>query len=191
MKQLGEKLRANLFDNAVQEYNTGKYSIAELAKMHTVSTGKMYYFLKDSGCVFIRNWRKKMSAESREKIRKAKKGRKFTEEHRKAISESKSSIYNGLNGWGHTKKMKNGYILAYAPTHPKAGKTGYILLHRAIVEFQIGRYLNDDEVVHHMNHIRDDNRIENLIIMKKHDHMSMHMKERHEKRRNATLTACL
>lgn len=59
------------------------------------------------------------------------------------------------------------------------------MLHTVLMERHIGRYLNDDEVVHHINHDRKDNRIENLQLMKKKEHMSMHMKERHEKRRRS------
>jgi hypothetical protein len=75
-------------------------------------------------------------------------------------------------------------VLAYVPEHPKAHRDGYLQLHVVLMEQCIGRYLEDDEVVHHINHKRDDNRIENLLLMNKHEHMSMHMEERYAKRRN-------
>jgi hypothetical protein len=38
------------------------------------------------------------------------------------------------------------------------------------MERMLGRYLGTDEVVHHMNHIRNDNRSENLILLDRLDH---------------------
>ena len=61
----------------------------------------------------------------------------------------------------------NGYIWLYKPDHPFAIKTSpkrYILEHRFVMEQKIGRYLNKGEVIHHINGIRDDNRIENLVL---------------------------
>ena len=55
--------------------------------------------------------------------------------------------------------------------------------HILVMERKIGRPLLQNEVVHHINHIRNDNRIENLLLMDKHEHMSMHMKERWAERR--------
>ena len=46
--------------------------------------------------------------------------------------------------------------------------------HRYIMEKHIGRKLKSFEVVHHMNHDRLDNRIENLEIMSKSDHSRYH-----------------
>ena len=166
------------------KYNTGQFPISVLSKEYGISKGKMYYLLRDAGCHFTRKRRKPVSDEERNRKSMAMKGRIITEKARKAIGEANSCDYNGLNGYGHTKQHNGGYILAYAPHHPNAHKDGYVMLHTILMERLIGRYLNHDEVVHHINHNKADNRMENLMLMTKHEHSSMHMKERHEKRRN-------
>ena len=107
-----------------------------------------------------------------------------SESTRRKLSEAKKCHYNGFNGVGHLKQRSDGYISAYAPDHPNARADGYVMLHTIVMEQSIGRYLRKDEVVHHINHQRNDNRLENLALMTIHDHMSMHMKERYAKRRN-------
>ena len=84
---------------------------------------------------------------------------------------------------GHEKKRTDGYIKVYVPDHPNCTADGYVMKHILVVERAIGRYLTEKECVHHINHIRDDNRIENLKLMTISEHMSMHTKERYEKRR--------
>lgn len=84
---------------------------------------------------------------------------------------------------GHEKKRGDGYIKVYVPNHPHCTSDGYVMKHILVIEQALGRYLTDKECVHHVNHIRDDNRLENLRLMTKSAHMSMHMKERHENRR--------
>lgn len=84
---------------------------------------------------------------------------------------------------GHEKKRSDGYIKVYVPNHPNCTADGYVMKHILVIERSIGRYLTEEECVHHINHIRDDNRPENLMLMTISEHMSMHMKERHAKRR--------
>jgi len=73
----------------------------------------------------------------------------------------------------------NGYVMVRIPEHPAAkNNSGYVLKHRLVMEKHIGRYLVDGEVVHHMNHDKQDNRIENLMIMTLGEHTSYHNTQR-------------
>lgn len=65
-------------------------------------------------------------------------------------------------------KIKNsqGYILLKCenPNHPRKTQNGYILEHVLVIEQKIDRHVLESETVHHINGIRDDNRIENLEL---------------------------
>jgi hypothetical protein len=157
-----------------------------------MATGKVFKIFKEYGLesrpIGMIPGKYHLNSARREAISKRMKGTKRTDEQKKRLSEAKKSIYNGFNGHGHTKLRNDGYVACYAPLHPHSTREGYVLLHRVIMERHIGRYMERDEVAHHLNGKRDDNRIENLLLMREKEHMSMHMKKRYEERRGLSLT---
>lgn len=179
----------DMTERILEDYRTGSYTVKALSEKYGISAGKVYYMLRDAGCEFSRKWRHPMPEETRERYRVIHKGRKFSAEHCRNISEGKASKFDGMNGYGKPKKTANGYVIVHAPKHPRAHKDGYVFFHTVLMERAIGRYLYENEVVHHINHVRDDNRLENLQLMDKHEHMSMHTRENNIKRRNDLSTA--
>ena len=67
---------------------------------------------------------------------------------------------------------RSGYVVEWCPTHPKASQGTYFQ-HRLVMECHLGRFLTAQERVHHRNHDRADNRIENLEL---HSSQSEHLK---------------
>lgn len=82
----------------------------------------------------------------------------------------------------------DGYIRVRIPDHPNCDSAGYVLEHRYVMSLHLGRPLEPQEVVHHINGDKTDNRIENLELMETN---SAHRKE-HGKRltRNQIQVPC-
>ena len=118
------------------------------------------------------NLGRKISDETKAKMSKAHKGVKKSKQHRENIRKSK--IREKSKWWnGGKTKDKFGYIHIYNPEHPHAVNK-YVLEHRLIMESHIGRTLYKKEVVHHINKIKDDNRIENLLLFENNKEHLLH-----------------
>lgn len=72
--------------------------------------------------------------------------------------------------------MKMGkYLCEYKPDHPKATSEGYVYTHIIKAEEKLGRYLKENECVHHIDENKYNNALDNLIVFKtKADHTAYH-----------------
>lgn len=76
-------------------------------------------------------------------------------------SSSKKSVIAGKEPKRY--KSSQGYITMFVPDHPR-NKRHIVQEHILVMEEYLGRYLVAGETVHHINGIRDDNRLENLEL---------------------------
>jgi hypothetical protein len=65
---------------------------------------------------------------------------------------------------GGVVRSESGYVVEYAPDHPRANMGRYVKQHHLVMERALERYLLPGESVHHRNGVRDDNRLENLEL---------------------------
>jgi len=124
-----------------------------------------------------------------------KKGRLYTknfccrnhldEWNRKRMSEfnQTGNPLNSTEGWtaerraeSRRRNLGKGENRAYKKVYGKHA-------HRVVAEMILGRGLLPDEVVHHKNGDRTDNRPENIDVMTRAGHASLHMREYWARRR--------
>lgn len=127
----------------------------------------------------------KMAKIMRKKRKQARLGKKLSEKTKEKIGEANKK-------WEHPKgnkhpcwkggriKHSNGYVLIHKPEHPFSDHHGYIPEHRLVMEAHLGRYLKKDEIPHHINGKKDDNRIENLELTTTKKHYKHHPKKRNK-----------
>lgn len=92
------------------------------------------------------------------------------------VKDNPTSFKKGMTPWnkGNSKPYLDVNIGYY-----KISVNGTDMkYHRYVVEKHIGRILTEDEIVHHINHNKLDNRIENLQVMTRSEHMKLHHREK-------------
>lgn len=99
--------------------------------------------------------------------------------YKKGLLKSPQWDRTGENNpfWRGGRVNHSGYVRVLSPDHPNKDKHGYVFEHRLVAEKMLGRYLLPTEAVHHINHVRDDNRPENLKVMDSRDHWKLHKTE--------------
>jgi len=133
-----------------QKYTIEKLSMNNIAKLCSVDLTLIEY------------WMKKLCVKTRTKSNA-----------RKLYLSKNPQAMKGKNHprWtGGGRREGYDYIYVYQPNHPDATHAGYVLEHRLVMEKKLGRRLIKDEIVHHINGVRNDNRSENLLLETKRSH---------------------
>jgi HNH endonuclease len=91
---------------------------------------------------------------------------KYCRQHQQQPRGNKSSA------WKTGRISTHGYVFLYAPDHPRA-RDRHVFEHIIVWEKAHNKSLPDGWVIHHLNGIRNDNRINNLIALpnRKHIHL--------------------
>ena len=84
-----------------------------------------------------------------------------------------------------------GYVKILSPNHPFKDSKGYVKEHRLVMEQHLGRYLTKDEIVHHINEDKQDNRVENLQLTDRTKHQNHHNPMKDKRLVNMTGRICV
>lgn len=181
-----------------QKYWVENFSTCSIAKLCNVADGLIWYYLRKfkiktrtrSKAFKLRlskhpefnkgknhpGYGKHLSKKTKQRISRANKGKCISIESRRKMSEAKMGKNYGREGeksgaWkGGRFVNSTGYVTIYNPEYPRK----HVLEHRLVMEKRLGRHLNPWEIVHHINGIKTDNRIENLGLLTRKKHHSGH-----------------
>lgn len=82
------------------------------------------------------------------------------------------------NNWKGGLYIAGGYAKVKVKEHPAKDKRGYVLLHRLVMEDHLGRYLNNDEFIHHKDGNKLNNELSNLELIYPEKHAKEHYSNR-------------
>jgi len=151
-------------DKVLELYASGK-STKEVSSETGISLHHVRCVIKDNGSMRTFEQGIKLAGPKLSFMRKGKKLGPFTESHKRNISKARMK-----NGLGYSLKP-NGYI--ESTKGPTKGKS----VHRLAMELKLHRTLTRNEVVHHIDRDKANNSIENLQVMTRSAHTSLHRRE--------------
>lgn len=100
------------------------------------------------------------------------------------------------HNWRGGRTNNHGYIKVKCYNHPRADQRGYVLEHILVLEQKLGRPLKHNEIGHHLNGVKTDNRPENLVAIPKrgekrhHGYLVMQAQQKRIRELEDKLNAC-
>ena len=106
--------------------------------------------------------------------------RKYLKGHHTKGKKLLNRCRENNNNWrGGEYIREDGYAMVYQPDHPHANQNGYIRKSRYVIEKKIKSILPKDVIIHHINHNRSYDKMENLQILSSHaEHRKVHADEK-------------
>lgn len=121
---------------------------------------------RDYGTTGLKFPGRHLSQETKDKLSKWHTGRPLSPEHKEKVVKALSKYWvkgEKHHSWRGGKHLHCGYVFLHID-----GKN--VREHRYVMEKHLGRKLNEDEHIHHINGIRNDNRLKNLQIVSNQEH---------------------
>jgi hypothetical protein len=156
-------------------YQTKMMSIPDISKETGIAKSMVRFYLLKQG-VKLRSVKESLAL-VKHKLGSGRRGKTYviTEETRHKMSIARKQ---------HSLLHAKGYDIHQGYRRHTTGANSGRLEHVVLMEKHIGRRLLPGEVVHHINGIKTDNRIENLKLMTNAEHCSLHAKEKVRQGRN-------
>jgi len=140
-----------------KHYNTHREHLRLFRKKHNLPERKRFMIFSNEHKTKLKN--RTRSKETRLKM---------------SVSRKKRIREKSPNWKGGKRKHSGGYVRIQVQNHPYADDKGYVLEHRLVMEKHLNKVLLPKEIVHHINGIKSDNRIENLQLHTNSSHSKVH-----------------
>lgn len=161
----------NKWDLLICDYTNRGFSLPQISERYGISRSKARSIVKEAGKLRTRTEGVRLAAKSG-RLGGGLRGKKreFTCSHKKAISEGKK-VWGEKNAIGISHKT-HGYV-EYT-RGPNKGRSVHVVL----MENKIGRPLEPDECVHHIDGDKHNNELNNLALLTRSGHMRLHQREK-------------
>ncbi|MGC4375782.1 HNH endonuclease [Fictibacillus sp. Mic-4] len=157
-----------------REWLFNKYTIEELSMMQIsklcgVSEKTIQYYMNKFD-IPRRNGSNKITKSIRKYISERAKGKPTWNHGMKGNYQKWTKRGENAPGYrgGVSEKGNRGYRKFLMPEHPYCDANGYVFEHRLVCEKLLGRYLTEDEIVHHRDRNPLNNEPSNLFIFYGH-----------------------